>query len=222
MVIKVATWTDFANKNIVAPHLVNFFDGASGERGEEVILSPKIFVKIKRLIQKGGDIMAKFEKWISEEGLLQISAWARDGLSEKDIASNMGVAYSTFNDWKKRFSELSEVLKKSKAIADIIVENALYQNATGYSYVEQVSATKKEVFYKDGKREKEIVTPIALDLIRHKPPETTAQIYWLKNRKPSEWRDKREPPSDNDKPDVLQGLLAGIERRKSESKGDSS
>ena len=209
-------------QNNIAPPSYNFFDRAYGERGEEGILSPEIFVKIKRLIQKGGDIMAKFEKWISEEGLLQISAWARDGLSEKDIASNMGVAYSTFNDWKKRFSELSEALKKSKAVADIIVENALWKNATGYSYVEQVSATKKEVFYKDGKREKEVVTPIALELIRHKPPETTAQIYWLKNRKPPEWRDKRDPPSEDEKPDVLQGLLAGIERRKSEGKGDSS
>ncbi|WMI82086.1 helix-turn-helix domain-containing protein [Anaerotignum sp. MB30-C6] len=162
--------------------------------------------------------MAKYEKWICEDGLLQISAWARDGLSEKDIAKNMGIAYSTFNDWKKRFSELSEALKKSKAIADVIVENALYQNATGYSYIEQVSATKKEVFYKDGKREKEIVTPITLDLIRHKPPETTAQIYWLKNRKPVEWRDKREPPQDDNQTNPLQGLFAEIERRKSESR----
>ena len=196
---------------------MKYFERVSGERGEEDALSPTTLVKIKWLIQKGGDGMAKYDKWICEDGLLQISAWARDGLSEKDIANNMGVAYSTFNDWKKRFSELSEALKKSKAIADIVVENALYRNATGYSYIEQVSATKKEVFYKDGKREKEIVTPIALDLVRHKPPETTAQIYWLKNRKPIEWRDKREPPEDGKPVDGMESLVEKIKKRKEES-----
>lgn len=160
--------------------------------------------------------MAKFEKWISTEGLLQVAAWARNGLSERDIAQNMDIAYSTFNDWKKKFPELSEALKRNKEIADIIVENALYANATGYDYEEQVSATKKEVFYKDGKREKEVVTPVALTLKRHKPPETTAQIYWLKNRIPKDWRDKREiteEPQNN----KMQAFLEGLEKRRVES-----
>lgn len=161
--------------------------------------------------------MAKYEKWINSDGLLQIAAWARNGLSEKEIAQNMGVAYSTFNEWKKKFSELSEALKKGKAVTDIIVENALYKNATGYSYIEQVSATKKEVFYKDGKREKEVITPVALDLIRHKPPETTAQIYWLKNRMPQDWSDKKEPLPPEPQQNKMQAFLDKLEKRRAES-----
>jgi len=64
--------------------------------------------------------------------LLEIEAWARDGLIDEDIAHNLGVAYSTFCEYKKR-PELSEALKKSKAVADIIVENALFKKACGYT-----------------------------------------------------------------------------------------
>ena len=56
--------------------------------------------------------MAKYTEWITEEGLLKIEGWARDGLTDKHIAENIGVAYSTFRDWIKRFPALSAPLKK--------------------------------------------------------------------------------------------------------------
>lgn len=87
-----------------------------------------------------------------------IRGWARDGLTDQQIAANLNIAYSTFNDYKAKHSEISEALKESKELADYQVENALYKSAL------------------DGN--------------------TTAQIFWLKNRKPKQWRDRPEGGKD--------------------------
>lgn len=102
----------------------------------------------------------KYKYWISKEGLLLLEGWARDGLSDVQIASNMNISRSTLNEWKKKYSDISDTLKKGKEIVDYEVENALLQ-----------SALKGNV---------------------------TAQIFWLKNRKPNEWREKREVEINNE------------------------
>ena len=86
-----------------------------------------------------------------------------------------------------KHSDISEALKRGKEVVDIEVENALLKRAKGYKYDE---ITKELVTIKDGaghrelKRTKVVTKDIA--------PDTTAQIYWLKNRKPKEWRDKQD------------------------------
>lgn len=122
----------------------------------------------------------KYEYWLTDEGLLQIEAWARNGLTDEQIAHNMGIAYSTFRVWKDKFSALSAVLKKNKAVVDIEVENALLKRALGYEYTE----TKTIVSEKDGVRTETTVKQVV--------PDTTAQIFWLKNRKPDAWRDRKD------------------------------
>lgn len=89
--------------------------------------------------QKEGKTVAKYTEWITEEGMLLIGGWARDGLSEKQIAGNAGVSYSTFREWKNKFPALSAVLKKSKDVADREVENALHKKAVGFEYTEVTS-----------------------------------------------------------------------------------
>jgi hypothetical protein len=93
-----------------------------------------------------------------------------------------------------------EVISVPRRISDVKrnqnVEDAHYKNAVGYYYTEEVSATRKEVVYKDGKREREITTPVALVLKRYKAPETTAQINWLKNQMPCDWNEKRTAADD--------------------------
>lgn len=113
----------------------------------------------------------KYADWITPEGLLKIEGWARDGLTDKQIAHNIGISHATLYEWKKQFPELSDTLKKSKDIVDRMVENALFKNAI------------------EGN--------------------TTAQIFWLKNRKPDKWREKPvyEDTSELDKLDaILKGL----------------
>ena len=71
----------------------------------------------------------KYEEWLEPDSLLLISAWARDGLTDDQIANNMGISRSTLSEWKRKFPDISDALKKSKAVVDIEVENALYQAA---------------------------------------------------------------------------------------------
>lgn len=96
----------------------------------------------------------KYADWLTPEGLLKIGGWARDGLTDEQIADNIGIRTSTLYEWKNRFPEFSEALKANKDVVDRQVENALLENALNGN--------------------------------------TTAQIFWLKNRKPNQWREKPE------------------------------
>ena len=115
----------------------------------------------------------KYEYWLSEDGLTLLEGWARDGLTDDQIAHNLGVSRSTLAEWKKRFPDLSDALKKGKDVVDYEVENALLERAKG--------------------------------------GDTTAQIFWLKNRRPGKWRDKPEVPGDSDALKKARALLEAIE-----------
>jgi len=122
----------------------------------------------------------KYQDWISADGLLKLEAWARDGLTDEQIAHNMGIVTSTLYEWKKAYPNISESLKKGKEVIDIEVENALFKKAVGYKYDE---VTKE--LTQDGL----IVTKVVTKEVQ---PDTTAQIFWLKNRKPEMWSDRKE------------------------------
>lgn len=126
----------------------------------------------------------KWEKWIEPNHLLILGAWARDGLTDEDIAHNIGISRSTLKEWKKKIPAISATLNTNKAIADIRVENALYKKAIGCTVKEKVISKIKNP---DG-----TVTETARIVERELPPDTTAGIFWLKNRKPKDWRDKQE------------------------------
>lgn len=123
--------------------------------------------------------MAKYQNWIEPDGLLKIEGWARDGLTNEQIAGNMGISRETLNQWSKKYPDISDALKKGKEVVDRQVENALLKRALGYKYEE-----KKVEKGPDGS--KTTVT------IKEVTPDVTAQIFWLKNRKPEQWRDKRD------------------------------
>lgn len=122
--------------------------------------------------------------------LAEIAADARNGLSEQQIAENLGFKNrKTLWEYKKEFPELVEALRVGKDEADKHVENAVYKNATGYDYVDQVVASKKVVEYNEkGKKVKETVEPIIVEVNKHKPAELGASVFWLTNRKPEKWK----------------------------------
>ena len=126
--------------------------------------------------------MPKYKDWLEDEKLTLIEGWARDGLTDEQIAHNMGIAYSTFYEWKKKYSEFSNVLKKGKEVVDFEVENALLKKALGYEYEELVIDVVTDENGKEHKHKK-VIKKKAL-------PDVTAQIFWLKNRRPDKWRDK--------------------------------
>ena len=132
----------------------------------------------------------KYHEWIEPDGLLKLGAWARDGLVDEQIAENMGIHPSTLYEWKKKYPEISEALKKGKEVVDIQVENALLKRAMGYTY-EEVTKERTPIRYEDGKPV-EWELKVTKKILKEVQPDVTAQIFWLKNRKPAEWRDKQE------------------------------
>ena len=139
----------------------------------------------------------KYEYWLTPEGLLKLEGWARDGLTDEQIAVNIGISRSTLNAWKDKYSDISDTLKKGKDIIDRQVENALLKRALGYGYEEVKEKFEDGVITERTGTKKEVC------------PDTTAQIFWLKNRKPDKWRDKPgyEDTSELDKLDaILKGL----------------
>ena len=94
----------------------------------------------------------KFDYWLTNDGLVLLSGWARDGCSDEQIASFIGVSPHTLQIWKNKFDQIAAALALSREAADYEVEDALRKNALAGN--------------------------------------TTAQIFWLKNRRPDKWQDK--------------------------------
>lgn len=134
----------------------------------------------------------KYQEWLTKEGLLRLEAWARDGLTDEQIAHNMGIARSTLNEWKKKYSDFSDALKKGKEVVDIEVENALLKKSLGFKVSVKKAFKVKKVDYENGKRLREYEEVVQAEEEVYIPPDVTAQIFWLKNRKPAEWRDKKD------------------------------
>lgn len=128
----------------------------------------------------------KYQEWLEPEGLLKIEGWARDGLTDKQIAHNIGVTEQTLNNWKNNYPSFFESLKRGKEVIDRQVENALLKRALGYEYDE----VTQELFKNPETGEAELkVTKVVTKQVS---PDTTAQIFWLKNRRPDTWRDRKD------------------------------
>jgi len=142
-----------------------------------------------------------YKMWLEPDNLIRLSGWARDGLTDKQIAKNIGINVATLYTWKNKYSDFDNALKKAKEVVDYEVENALLRNALGYEYeevetwIEKVGGVSKQRIKKTK---------------RYSKPETLAQIFWLKNRKPTVWRQnvKVEEADDFDgvEPTVIEKL----------------
>ena len=135
----------------------------------------------------------RYAPWIEEDGLTRIEGWAREGLTDEQIAKNMGISKSTFYDWQKKYPDISEALKRGKAPVDTEVESALLKSALGFTEtVEKPVKMRRKTRYPDGR----IVEEEYIEMVKEEvyiPPSQTAQIYWLKNRRSDAWRDKPLP-----------------------------
>lgn len=147
----------------------------------------------------------KYEYWLTPEGLLKIEGWARDGLTDEQIAKNIGVSVSTLNNWKIKYVEILESLKRGKEVVDRQVENALLKRALGYTY--------EEITYEGGIETKRVVKEVV--------PDTTAQIFWLKNRKRETWTDRQNIEISQPIDDSLKEMEDYFERLKESGSGSS-
>lgn len=137
----------------------------------------------------------KYEYWLTEDGLSLLKAWARDGLTDEQIAKKMDINIATLYRYKQNHCEICEALKIGKEIVDIQVENALLKRALGCTVVEKKTKTTSS-----GKETIEITKDI--------PPDVGAIAIWLKNRKPDAWRD--HPVSKDSTLDKLDEVLSKI------------
>lgn len=134
---------------------------------------------INKMSTKISTKLSKYETHVKDR-LNDVQLWANQGLLDAEIAKRLGIAYSTFREYTKQHNELSATLKSAKAVVDDSVTDSLLKRALGYKFDE---VTKEVV---NGEL---VITKI---VTKEMQPDTTAQIFWLKNRRPEEWRDRVE------------------------------
>lgn len=109
----------------------------------------------------------------------QVEKLCRLGATDKDLADFFDVSEQTINTWKQKHPEFLESLKRGKLAADAEVADRLYQRAIGYSH------ESEKIFNNNGEA-------LRVEMTEHYPPDTTAAIFWLKNRQPEKWRDRQQ------------------------------
>lgn len=138
----------------------------------------------------------KYQEWLTEDGLLLLRRWARNGMTDDEIAEAIGINRVTLYKWKAKYSNIGNALKRTKEVYDSEVEEALENAALGYY--------KKE---REWRRD-----PDTGDMVLYREyekwfkPDVTAQIFWLKNRDKLHWRDKQEIQMDLEEDEY--GVLA--------------
>lgn len=117
----------------------------------------------------------RVEEWATEANLTRMKHWFREGLTDVEVARNkLGICPTTFYSWLKKCPEMRQAVNEGKAPVDDMVEDALLKRALGYE------ATEGRI-NEDGSK---------IMIKKHIPGDTTALIFWLKNRRKDRWRDK--------------------------------
>ena len=132
------------------------------------------------------------------------------GATDNELAEFFKTTVRTINNWKAKFPDFANALRVGKVEADERVTRSLYQRAVGYSVPEtHISVHQGKV--------------IKTELMKHFPPDTTACIFWLKNRRPEEWREKFEHDHGlNLSREKLTQLLRAVEGRLVELEGPAA
>lgn len=101
------------------------------------------------------------------------------GATNEDMAGFFNVSVETLDNWRKAHPEFLDAIREGKMQADANVGQRLYERAMGFSHPEE------KIFQADGQI-------IRANTIKQYPPDTTAAIFWLKNRRPDAWREKAD------------------------------
>ena len=144
--------------------------------------------------------VTKADEWLQPEKLLLLEDWARQGLFDAQISKNMGISEATLYRYKANHPEIKEALRKGKEVVDIEVENAMLKRAKGYTVTITEQKLDKDGYVHDLKRDV------------HIPGDVTAQIFWLKNRRRQQWRDKVEYSNDGGEISKLDEILKEIKK----------
>lgn len=140
----------------------------------------------KNKYKKLAEALDKPSKWETnvQPRLAEIQQWFQEGVSSDQIIKNLDIGSSTWYEYIDKHPVLADLVKWSKSVINMSVENSLFRAATGYEYEEIKTIIEED---KNGKKRTRIEK-----VKRHMPPNPTAMVFWLKNRVPSEWNDRRE------------------------------
>ena len=130
--------------------------------------------------KKPGGARGKYREWLTENSLLRIESWASDGLTNEDIAHNMGIARQTLNNWCNKYPSIMDALKKGREPVVRKLENSLIKKAQGFEYVE----TTTEMWVGEDGEKKQKVSKHT----RYSPPDSSALMFLLENYKPNKYR----------------------------------
>ena len=138
---------------------------------------------------------SKVDYWLTDDGLILIEAWARDGYLLNEIADRMGIERYTLSKWRKNYPEIAQALNTGKELVDYKVENALLKAALGY--------TTKEIKVTLGKKvvNGEVFEVLKETTTREVAPNVTACMAWLNNRKHDQWKRNRDKVLELDEED---------------------
>lgn len=115
------------------------------------------------------------------------------GATDDKLADFFEVDVSTIQRWKLEYEEFCDSIKKGKVIADATIAEGLFNRAKGATIkTQQAIKLKDSQFNSEGRKISEEERIEVVDLVQEVPPDTAAGIFWLKNRNPELWRDKRE------------------------------
>jgi hypothetical protein len=146
-------------------------------------------------------------EWLTKDGLTMLESYARDGLTDKQIAeSKLGISERTFTTWKEKYPAIVSALKKGKAPVDVQVENMLLRSAMGFT------KTIREAVKLRQRGGTEIIEYVDKEI--YIAPNITAQIFWLKNRKRDKWCDKPEPIKKTEQ--IEDGFIKALEGKATE------
>ena len=129
----------------------------------------------------------KYHYWLTPEGLLLIEGWARDGLTDEEIAKNIGISKQTFYDWQKKYSEISEAIKKGREPVNVILEDTAIERATEWKTVKEI--TREPRFNRETGETELAVTK---EVEKKVPPDSTLLIFLMKNRMKDKYGDKQQ------------------------------
>ncbi len=127
-----------------------------------------------------------------------IADWARNGVTEQDICTNLGISVQCLINYKKKHLEVVEALK-SKFEVDAIVESSLFKLATGFVEIDTIIETEINGVIVSKKTTK-----------KYYPPVPTACLAWLNNRRQDQWRQKQEVSIKAEGINELQGFIDAV------------
>lgn len=148
----------------------------------------------------------KWQLWEEDPAQLErITNWAANGLTDAEIAKSMGIRRETLSVWKQKHTNISNAIKSGRLMACEVIENALFKRATGMVVEDTVEEYRGEL--RDGKPSNGTV--VRRTTKRHVPPDTGALIFYLKNRMPDRYSDRRTMEVEAATPTVILGIEPG-------------